>query len=96
MQSLINALYGELLNHNEDHPLGPDYFLDWTILAAKNSDVNSINANILTSFHGNKLTYQCQILRKHIDQAGAQRNDNVVFIPRMAMDSNTAEFPVPL
>jgi hypothetical protein len=57
MKSLINALYGELLNHNEVHPLGPDYFLDWTILAAKNSDVNSINAEILSPFHGNKLTY---------------------------------------
>jgi len=164
MKSLINALYGELLNHNEDHPLGPDYFLDRTILAAKNSDVNSINAEILSSFHGNKLTYtsadsvtdkeyeylpaeflhsldpsgfplhklelkkgvplmllrnlspaqglyngtrlivlnstrkvlQCQILRKRIDQAGAQMNDDVVFIPRIALDSNTAEFPVPL
>ena len=162
IQSLIHALYGELLNPNQDHPLGPDYFLDRTILAAKNTDVNSINAEILSSFAGNKVTYtsadsvtdkeyeylpaeflhsldpsgfplhklelkkgaplmllrnlspalglyngtqlillnsttkvlQCRILRKQ--NQGAQINDDVVFIPRIALDSNTAEFPVPL
>jgi ATP-dependent exoDNAse (exonuclease V) alpha subunit len=157
-------LYGELLNPNQDQPLGPDYFIDRTLLAAKNTDVNNINAEILSSFPGEKVTYtsadsvtdkeneylpteflhsldpsgfplhklelkkgaplmllrnlnptlglyngtrlilvnsttkvlQCRILRKQAQGAQNNDDDNVVFIPRMALDANTAEFPVPL
>ena len=47
MASLINALYSLLLA--QDQQLSDRYFLDWTILSARNIEVDEINASILSS-----------------------------------------------
>ena len=57
MRSLINALYGELLDPTCDQPLPNDYFLDHTILSAKNVEVNKINSAVLASFTGKTMIY---------------------------------------
>ncbi|KIJ05448.1 hypothetical protein PAXINDRAFT_23963, partial [Paxillus involutus ATCC 200175] len=57
MQSLINTLYSELLDPARNAPLPDGYFLDRTILSAKNTDVNEINTSILSSFTGEKVVY---------------------------------------
>ncbi|KIJ57518.1 hypothetical protein HYDPIDRAFT_74069, partial [Hydnomerulius pinastri MD-312] len=53
----IDALYGELLDPTRNHPLPDGYFLDRTILSAKNTDVNEINSAILSSFTGETVVY---------------------------------------
>ena len=57
IQSLIDALYRELLDPTHDHPLPNDYFLDHFILAAKNVEVNEINSTVLALATGKKLIY---------------------------------------
>ena len=57
MCSLIDALYGELLDPTCDQPLPNDYFLDCTILSAKNVEVNEINSAVLASFTGETMIY---------------------------------------
>ena len=57
MCSLIDALYGELLHPTCDQPLPNDYFLDCTILSAKNVEVNEINSAVLASFTGETMIY---------------------------------------
>ena len=47
MDSLINALYGELLDPNRNGPLQDQYYLNRTILSAKNTEVDDINQIIL-------------------------------------------------
>jgi hypothetical protein len=56
-QSLTNALYSDLLNPNRLDPLPDSYFLDRTILSAKNADVDNINSSILESFPGDKKVF---------------------------------------
>ncbi|KAG2122910.1 hypothetical protein DEU56DRAFT_745671, partial [Suillus clintonianus] len=56
IRSLINALYSDLLP--PDHPpLADSYFLDRTILSAKNTDVDEINTTILDLFPGEKMVF---------------------------------------
>jgi hypothetical protein len=55
-RSLIDALYGELLDAGRDLPLPDGYFLNRTILSAKNIDVNEINSTILSSLTGDLIT----------------------------------------
>jgi hypothetical protein len=162
-RSLIDALYGELLDAARNDPLPDGYFLGCTILSAKNIDVNEINSTILGSFAGALITHtsadtvtdkeyeyipseflhtldpsgfplhklelkvgaplmllrnldpthglyngtrmvlvnstrrvlQCRVLRQ--ENEGAQGgDDDIVFIPRMSLDANTDEFPIPL
>ena len=57
IQSLIAALYGGLLDPVQNHPVHDEYFLDHTILAAKNVDVSDINTAILTSLPADKIVY---------------------------------------
>ena len=57
MHLLIDALYGELLDPTRDHALPNDYFLDCTILSAKNVEVNEINSTVLASFTGKTTIY---------------------------------------
>ena len=57
MRSLIDALYGALLDPTRDHALPNDYFLDRTILSAKNVEVNEINSTVLASFTGKTTIY---------------------------------------
>jgi len=47
MDSLINAQYGELLDPNCNGPLQDQYYLNCTILSAKNTEVDDINQIIL-------------------------------------------------
>jgi len=163
MHLLIDALYGELLDPTRDHALPNDYFLDRTILSAKNVEVNEINSTVLASFTGETTIYtsvdsvtekeydyipteflhtldpsgfplhqlelkngaplmllqnldpshglysgtrmilvsstqhvlQCRVLRK--ENEGVEGGDNdIVLIPRMALDAPQDEFPVPL
>jgi len=56
-QSLIDSLYSALLQPGPQDPLPDSYFLDRTILSAKNADVDNINSSILESFPGNKATF---------------------------------------
>jgi ATP-dependent exoDNAse (exonuclease V) alpha subunit len=56
LQSLINALYSRILLPDRP-PLNDSYFLDRTILSAKNTDVDEINATILESFPGEKAVF---------------------------------------
>jgi hypothetical protein len=56
-QSLISSLYSDLLNPQRQDPLPDSYFLDCTILSAKNSDVDDINSSILSSFPGEKKVF---------------------------------------
>jgi hypothetical protein len=56
-QSLISSLYSDLLNPQRQDPLPDSYFLDRTILSAKNSDVDDINSSILSSFPGEKKVF---------------------------------------
>lgn len=53
-QSLIDSLYSDLLNPDRQDPLPDSYFLDRTILSAKNADVDNINTSILESLPGEK------------------------------------------
>ena len=57
LQSLVNALYAELLDPTRNHPLPDGYFLNRTILSAKNVDVNEVNTSILTSLAGDNTVY---------------------------------------
>jgi hypothetical protein len=56
-RSLIDALYSTLLQPGHQDPLPDSYFLDRTILSAKNADVDNINSSILESFPGDKATF---------------------------------------
>jgi hypothetical protein len=59
-QSLIDALYSTLLQPQLaglQDPLPDSYFLDRTILSAKNADVDNINSSILETFPGDKATF---------------------------------------
>jgi hypothetical protein len=163
VQSLINALYSVLLLPNHP-PLNDSYFLDRTILSAKNTDVNEINTTILESFPGEKAVFtsadsvtekdydyipteflhtltpsgfplhklevkagvplmllrnldpthglyngtrmillswtthvlRCRILRDGNDEEAQQQDENTVLIPRMTLESNSEENPIPL
>ena len=57
MDSLINALYGELLDSNCNGPLQDQYHLNRTILSAKNTEVDDINQIILERSPGDKSVY---------------------------------------
>ena len=58
MDSLINALYSQLLTQNQNKQLPGQYFLDHTILSPRNDQVHEINATILDSVaHQEKITY---------------------------------------
>jgi hypothetical protein len=56
IQSLINALYAPILLPGHP-PMNDSFFLERTILSAKNTDVDEINAAILNSFPGEKAVF---------------------------------------
>ncbi|KAG6327993.1 hypothetical protein ID866_11096 [Astraeus odoratus] len=57
MNALIHGLYKDLLDPNRNQPFPHHYFLDHTILSARNKEVNEINSTVLDHIHGEKLTY---------------------------------------
>lgn len=52
IENLINAIYPDV-----NHPQPDDYFLDRTILAPRNDEVDTINEEIAKLFPGNARTY---------------------------------------
>ena len=57
LQPLITTLYEELLSSTRNYLLPNGYFLECTILSAKNAAVNEINISILTSLSDDKTIY---------------------------------------
>jgi PIF1-like helicase/Helicase len=57
VQGLIDALYHEILNPAHVEPLPDHYFLDRTILSAKNVDVDEINSTVSSAFPGENIVY---------------------------------------
>jgi len=56
IQSLINALYFPVLFPGHP-PVDDSFFLEYTILSAKNTDVDEINTTILDLFPGDKAVF---------------------------------------
>jgi hypothetical protein len=162
VRSLINALYSPILLPGHP-PVDDAFFLERTILSAKNTDVDEINSTILESFPGDTAVFtsmdsvterdydyipieflhtltpsgfplhrlevkagvplmllrnmnpsqglyngtrmillswttrilRCRVLRDGVDE-GQEDDENTVLIPRMNLESNSEENPIPL